>query len=989
MASSGVSRWVILRGMSASTSVAEDLRELTERLDAAAADLVPWFHAELPAAYFENTDRKTRLEHMAAILALRATGQEPRLRIKSGDGRRVTFVLPEDAPGMLEGLMRELGDAHVRAAKIYSSRDARLCVDSFELGESPPCDLGDPLVQSKLAATLELASRRGDTIDEASLNVHFKRLTLDYATGCSPFRILAHAALWRDVDASGGAAVALEDQEPGGRARIIVAAANVAARRMLSRVAQRLGTLGMNIVRAYVDTIAEGEERSVVIVSTVVELEGKARLDPEGPLWRGLRRDLLRLNWLEDDTLALAYRAPSLGLDGAATLHAYCDLVHLLLLKSDRYVFSRAHVREIVEGRLDLASNLVRLFERRFDPERLIGEEAWLVEARAARAELKAATDDDVARRVWLTLLEAIAATEKTNHFVERRYALALSLSPALLTPVAPRPEVPFAVFFVHGRSFLAFHVRFRDTARGGVRVVCPAGAEQHVRETERLYDEVYELAFAQQLKNKDIPEGGAKAVILVEPGRVVTRCVRAFADAILDLITTESTTRSRVVDRRSPPRPEWIYFGPDENITPEHIVWIVERAKTRGYPFPNALMSSKPGAGINHKEYGVTSEGLNVFLEVGLGAIGIDPRRDGFSIKLTGGPDGDVGGNELKILMREYGERVRVVGVADGSGCAEDPDGLDHGELSRLVARSAPIGAFDRARLGARGRVSTMQDADGARLRNEMHNRVTADAFVPAGGRPGTMNGDNWRRFLGADGKPSSRLIVEGANLFLTNDARQGLSSAGVIIIKDSSANKCGVICSSYEITASLMLEEAEFLAIKPLFVAQVLGRLRHLARLEAEALIDAHRRWPGTPLPELSVSISREIHRLKNALGDAFAALERDHADLVRAAVLDHLPAVLVEAAGERLWTRLPSAYRAQIACASVGARLVYREGIDYFRDVAEDQLAALAIAYLERERRTGELVAAVERAGLAEGPEIAALLRLGGTRAGLKLR
>ena len=31
-----------------------------------------------------------------------------------------------------------------------------------------------------------------------------------------------------------------------------------------------------------------------------------------------------------------------------------------------------------------------------------------------------------------------------------------------------------------------------------------------------------------------------------------------------------------------------------------------------------------------------------------------------------TGGPDGDVAGNELKILVREYGARVAVVGIAE-----------------------------------------------------------------------------------------------------------------------------------------------------------------------------------------------------------------------------------------------------------------------------------------------------------------------------------
>lgn len=54
-------------------------------------------------------------------------------------------------------------------------------------------------------------------------------------------------------------------------------------------------------------------------------------------------------------------------------------------------------------------------------------------------------------------------------------------------------------------------------------------------------------------------------------------------------------------------------------------------------------------------------------------------------------------------------------------------------------------------------------------RARNTMHNRVVSDAFIPAGGRPNTIHEGNWRAFLQPDGKPSSKLIVEGANLFLT----------------------------------------------------------------------------------------------------------------------------------------------------------------------------------------------------------------------------
>ena len=53
-----------------------------------------------------------------------------------------------------------------------------------------------------------------------------------------------------------------------------------------------------------------------------------------------------------------------------------------------------------------------------------------------------------------------------------------------------------------------------------------------------------------------------------------------------------------------------------------------------------------------------------------------------------TGGPDGDVAGNEIKILIREYADNVKIVGISDVSGCAEDPNGLDHEEVSSLICR-------------------------------------------------------------------------------------------------------------------------------------------------------------------------------------------------------------------------------------------------------------------------------------------------------------
>jgi glutamate dehydrogenase len=79
----------------------------------------------------------------------------------------------------------------------------------------------------------------------------------------------------------------------------------------------------------------------------------------------------------------------------------------------------------------------------------------------------------------------------------------------------------------------------------------------------------------------------------------------------LLDLIVSTPTTQAGVVDLLG--KQELVYLGPDEQVIPDDINWIVHRAAERGYPIPSAFMSSKPDAGFNHKTYGVTSEGVQV----------------------------------------------------------------------------------------------------------------------------------------------------------------------------------------------------------------------------------------------------------------------------------------------------------------------------------------------------------------------------------------
>jgi len=531
--------------------------------------------------------------------------------------------------------------------------------------------------------------------------------------------------------------------------------------------------------------------------------------------------------------------------------------------------------------------------------------------------------------------------------------------------------------------------VRFCDIARGGLRLVLPPSVDGHNIESRRHFAECFSLAWAQHLKNKDIPEGGAKAVVLVYPvpeeerSRLLHGCVKKFVDGLLDLI---SFPESAAIVSRGAGSGELLYLGPDENITPTDINWIARHAAARGYAMPSAFISSKPSAGINHKEFGVTSEGVAVFLDEGLRAIGINPAEDKFTVKMTGGPDGDVGGNMLRILHRDYGDRVRIVGIADGFGCAEDPDGIPMTELMRLFHASLSVGALNPETLGPNGKLYLASTKEGAAMRNSMHNRVLADAFVPAGGRPSTVNGTNWRDFLRPDGTPSARIVVEGANLFFTAEARAALFEACALpMIKDSSANKCGVICSSLEIVASMVASDQEFLQIKPVYVPQVLSRLRELARLEARMLISERARDPSVAIPMLSERISFSILRVGLALDIALDELGAKERESFWPVVRNQLPPSLFEAPfSKHVAQRLPWPYQKSAITSGLASRLVYREGLAFVEGLPDASLATFALTYLQQEQRVRSLAAQVAASGLSFAADVEALLLRGGVRA-----
>jgi len=155
-------------------------------------------------------------------------------------------------------------------------------------------------------------------------------------------------------------------------------------------------------------------------------------------------------------------------------------------------------------------------------------------------------------------------------------------------------------------------------------------------------------------------------------------------------------------------------------------------------------------------------------------------------------------------------------------------------------------------------------------------------------------------------------------------------LQKSGVVIMRDASANKCGVISSSYEIIANLLLTEKEFLDHKERYVADVLEILAKRAGDEAR-LILRRKREPGCSLlyTEISDAISQEI----NALYARLFAFFQGHAELClqplfRRTILSHLPRLLRDTpAFRQRIRRLPVKYIYAILAAEIASSLVYQ--------------------------------------------------------------
>lgn len=969
----------------------ELIKDIVHSAVTLAGEVVPWFTKNMPAAYFKQVTPEMRTQHLRAISAIRDLNQEHmalKLESKLPDGTiQYTFLNSNEHSGVLFSQLKSLEvpvGFQLSNVKVFSSGDSSLSLNIFSMsptsGTIQTASLEDATHITSFIKEVREGQHTGDAgvpsyselFSEESLGAYLKNCSKSYSTNSGARRFLIQREMYEKIRNTDNTVVHVEPVRMGVTSHgtrnekmvwISIAAANVLPEVIFRLSSGMLHARKIDIHRAHLDSVHDPENSTaelagnVTMLRMLVESVDGEDLSADSEFTQRLVKDLKRAKWLDPEVVDLGLNSfPNLGIEKAEVIYCFCSMLHAPLAKMNPNAFpsitSSLSMLKSNPVYMGVAEQIADLFLERFNPASPLSETSFREREKSIRAKSNNLQLDTV-KLVLDKMMDGVAATLRTNVYNEDRYALSLRLHPSIM--VSSDRVMPFGVMFMHGRHFNGFHNRFRDIARGGARVVTPLTSDQFSLESTRQYDEAYGLSYAQQLKNKDIPEGGSKGVILVNTPAIhpnarffaMRKAVKAYADSMLDLMVEDSV--KNLVDLYG--KEEIVYLGPDEQIIPSDIAWIIKRAGQRGYPNPAAFMSSKKDDGFNHKEFGVTSEGIVVFLDVAVRRVlNIDPHKEPFTIKVTGGPDGDVAGNLLKILFREYGSNCKVLGVSDGFGVAEDPEGLDMDELLRLVEEGSSIVEFNKAKLSTAGVHFDVKSEEGNARRNSMHNRIKADVFVPGGGRPNTINGSNWDQFLLADGTPSSPLIVEGANIFTTPEARQLLHDrAGVSIVKDSSANKCGVITSSCEVQASMLLTKKEFMDNKPALVHDVLERLRFLARVEGELMFKEYKNYPGN-LPHFSERISNAINRTTDAITELLADYEPSDPlfqELVPV-IRQNLPAKLAELGGDRISERYPIQYQRNAIATAIASHLVYQEGIHLVETQPSDRLAERAIMY-----------------------------------------
>jgi glutamate dehydrogenase (NAD(P)+) len=200
--------------------------------------------------------------------------------------------------------------------------------------------------------------------------------------------------------------------------------------------------------------------------------------------------------------------------------------------------------------------------------------------------------------------------------------------------------------------------------------------------------------------------------------------------------------------------------FGPDMGTDEGCMAWVKDEIG-RSVGLPREL------GGIPLDEIGATGWGMRHAAEVAASFCNLP--LAGARLVVQG--FGAVGKHAARFLGEQG---VILVAASDSSAMVHDPAGLDVGRLIALKDSGKSVGDYPGARILER------DDVIG----------VECDIWAPAA-RPDVIDASNVDRLR-------TRLVIQGANIPITEEAELQLHRRNVLVVPDFIANAGGVICAA-----------------------------------------------------------------------------------------------------------------------------------------------------------------------------------------------
>jgi glutamate dehydrogenase len=561
--------------------------------------------------------------------------------------------------------------------------------------------------------------------------------------------------------------------------------------------------------------------------------EAASRVPPSVASVKELFQDALTALWrgnVEDDGFN------ALVLDGHLTWRQVVVLrAYAKYLRQAGSTFSQSYIERVLRSNITITRLMLRLFESRFDPDRQPGEaersEAITEEIRGELDDVASLDQDRILRAYW----GLIRATLRTNYFAEPAPYLVVKLDAAQV-PDLPAPRPAFELF-VYSPRFEAVHLRFANVARGGLR---------WSDRREDFRTEILGLAKAQEVKNSVIVPSGAKGGFvckqLPDPGDreayqgEVLACYRSFISAMLDV--TDNIEAGRVVPPARVARHDhddpYLVVAADKG-TATFSDTANEIAQSRGFWLGDAFASGG-SEGYDHKKMGITARGAWESVKFHFQTIGIDVDQADFTVAGIGDMSGDVFGNGM-LLSRHiklvaafdhrhlfldpdpdpaasFAERQRLFALERSSWADYDPALISAGGgVWPRTAKSVPVPPQARAVLGLGEGVTALPPDQliSAVLRAPVDLLWNGGigTYVKATTQVQADAGDRSNDAVRVDASElRARVIGEGGNLGLTEEARVEYALGGGLVNTDFIDNSAGVDTSDHEVNIKILLD-------------------------------------------------------------------------------------------------------------------------------------------------------------------------------------